>query len=98
MFPESGTGKVWSTSYSLVTYPDKYELRITKLPSAAGVYPRELEITTYTINRATLKMKYRNVENLTDRLPYIGGFQKSTSERESVGICRITPAPANNQI
>ena len=98
MFPENGTGKVWSTSYSLVAYPDKYELRIMKLPSAVGVYPSKSQITTYTINRSTLKMNYRNVRTSTDRLPYIGGFQKSTSERESVGICKIAPAPANNQI
>ena len=96
--PEQGTAKVWTTNYSLTVYPDRYQLSLLKQPPAVGVYPRELQITKWVINRQTLGMKYDDLNTQTTKLMYGLGYQKSRSERESVGICKITPAPANNRI
>ena len=63
-----------------------------------GVLPSETEMVTWTINRQTLKLEYRSLRTSISRMAYLGSLQSSTSRRQSVGTCKIAPAPANNQI
>ena len=87
IYPERGSGQVWSSNYSLVKHPDKYQLKIRR------VVPSESEVTSWTFNRQTLEMKYSSSLKI-----YIGGLKSSESDRESAGTCKIAPVPANNQI
>ena len=98
IYPERGTGKVWSTNYSLVTEPNKYKLEIRKYDMEPGVLPSKTEMITWTINRQTLKLDYHSFRASISEMEFIGGLQSSQSRKQSVGTCKIAPAPANNQI
>ena len=97
ILPEQGTGRVWDKEYPLIVHPDKYELKIS-ISSVAMEYPMKTEVTTWTINRNTLEMEYKNSGFSSTKLSFASGYQTSKSGRETLGICKLLPSPVNNQI